>query len=171
MTGYVALFRAVSLGDTEKLPMNFLAEMCAAAGSSYVQTYIANGNVVFQSDESEDQIRSDIERRLADYKDREIIVVLRSASDLTDVLFRNPFPMADRNDVIAIFTDAPLPSDPYRGVTGVKNEKIRLGSRELFVFYPDGMAGSQLTLPLHIDGTLRNINTIIKLAEMASNIL
>ena len=50
MTAYVALLRAVNVDGTGKLPMTILSGMCEAVGFSQVRTYIASGNVVFQSD-------------------------------------------------------------------------------------------------------------------------
>ncbi|UAK23111.1 hypothetical protein [Sphingomonas nostoxanthinifaciens] len=39
---------------------------------------------------------------------------------------------------MALFSAAPLPGDPLQGASGVAAEKVRLGSRELFIFYLDG---------------------------------
>lgn len=168
MTGYVALIRAVNVGGTGKLPMTVLAEMCEAAGFSQVRTYIASGNVVFQSDGAEDQVRSALEDRLLAYAGRSVGVVARTASEIADALARNPFADSPGNRVMVLFIDGPLPNDPLDGVTGVKNEQIRLGKRELFVLYPDGMAITRLRIPSEKHGTARNMNTVAKLAEMAA---
>ncbi|WEK50986.1 MAG: DUF1697 domain-containing protein [Candidatus Kaistia colombiensis] len=168
MTGYVALLRAVNVGSTGKLPMRDLAEMCEASGFAQVRTYIASGNVVFQSRDSEDQVRSALEKRLRAYAGKNVGVVVRTATEIADVLARNPFAEAPGNRVMALFVDAPLPSDPLQGVTGAKNEQIRLGKRELFVFYPDGMATTRLRIPGEKHGTARNMNTVAKLAEMTA---
>ena len=160
--------RAVNVGGTGKLPMTVLAEMCEAAGFSQVRTYIASGNVVFQSDGAEDQVRSALEDRLLAYAGRSVGVVLRTASEIAGALARNPFADSPGNRVMVLFIDGPLPSDPLDGVTGVKNEQIRLGKRELFVLYPDGMAITRLRIPSEKHGTARNMNTVAKLAEMAA---
>jgi hypothetical protein len=49
MTKHVALVRAVNVGGTGKLPMADLKAMCRDSGFMRVQTYIASGNVVFES--------------------------------------------------------------------------------------------------------------------------
>ena len=49
MTTYAALLRAVNVGGTGKLPMPELRAMCESVGFSKVRTYIASGNVVFES--------------------------------------------------------------------------------------------------------------------------
>jgi len=52
MTRYIALLRAVNVGGTGKLSMATLKSMCVDAGFSHVETYIASGNVIFESNDS-----------------------------------------------------------------------------------------------------------------------
>ena len=68
----------------------------------------------------------------------------------------------------ALFIDGHVPSDPLDGVTGLQNEQVILGQRELFVFYPEGMGNSRLRIPSEKHGTARNMNTVTKLAEMSA---
>ena len=168
LTGYVALLRAVNVGGTGKLPMTMLAQMCEMVGFAKVRTYIASGNVVFQSDRSEDQARSALEDQLQVYASRRVGVIVRTAAEIADTLARNPFADSPSNRVMALFVDGALPTSPLDGVTGLKNEQVRLGKRELFVLYPDGMANTKLCIPGEKQGTARNMNTVAKLAEMAS---
>src|SRR5262249_9079986 len=49
MSTFIALLRAVNVGGTGKLPMTDLTRLCSKAGLANVQTYIASGNVVFDS--------------------------------------------------------------------------------------------------------------------------
>jgi len=44
---------------------------------------------------------------------------------------------------------------------------MRLGAREIFVHYVDGIGGSKLAIPAARNGTGRNMNTVAKLAAMA----
>jgi uncharacterized protein (DUF1697 family) len=48
MTKYIALLRAVNVGG-DALPMADLRSMCSDAGFAHVETYIASGNVLFES--------------------------------------------------------------------------------------------------------------------------
>lgn len=168
LTGYVALLRAVNVGGTGKLPMTALAQMCEAVRFEKVKTYIASGNVVFQTGGSEDQVRAVMEDQLQAYVGKSVSVIVRTAAEIADTLARNPFVDAPGNRVMALFVDRVLPADPLDGVTGIKNEQVRLGKRELFVLYPDGMASSRLRIPSEKHGTARNMNTVAKLAEMAA---
>ncbi|MBV1834602.1 DUF1697 domain-containing protein [Novacetimonas pomaceti] len=166
----MALLRAVNVGGTGKLPMSVLAGICADAGFRQVRTHIASGNVVFGSDGAEDVVRATLEKRLRDHAGKDIGVVVRSAAEIAGALARNPFADAPGNRVMALFVDGPLPEDPLEGVSGIRNEEIRIGARELFVFYPDGMGRSKLRIPVEKHGTARNMNTVARLAEMSAAI-
>jgi uncharacterized protein (DUF1697 family) len=43
-----------------------------------------------------------------------------------------------------------------------------MGTREIYVFYGDGMGTSKLKIPAAKAGTARNMNTVAKLAQMAA---
>jgi uncharacterized protein (DUF1697 family) len=45
-----------------------------------------------------------------------------------------------------------------------------LGDREIFVHYGNGMGRSKLRIPAARLGTARNMNTVAKLAEIASKV-
>jgi uncharacterized protein (DUF1697 family) len=170
MTVYVALLRAVNVGGTGKLPMARLLELCAEAGFAEARTYIASGNVIFRSESSEDEARAALEAQLRALAERPVSVVVRSAADVSRVVAANPFAHRPGNRVMVLFTDGALPEHPLDGATGIQNEEVLLGRRELFVFYPDGMARTRLRLPRERDGTVRNMNTVTKLAEMAAEL-
>ena len=169
MMAYVALLRAVNVGGNGKLPMPVLVKLCEAAGLDQVRTYIASGNVVFQSGDSEAAVRTAIQEQLESYVGKPISVVVRLAAEMADVVARNPFSEAPGNRVMALFTDAQLPTEPLTGATGLRDEQVRLGKRELFaVLYPNGMGDTRLRLPAEKAGTARNMNTVAKLADMAA---
>lgn len=168
MTGYVALLRAVNVGGTGKLPMAVLSDLCEAAGFTQVRTWIASGNVVFESGLSEDQVRSALAEKLRAHAGKPVGVIVRTAAEVGGVLARNPFADSPGNRVMALFVDGPLPDDPLDGVTGIRNEQIRLGKRELFILYPDGMANTRLRIPSEKHGTARNMNTVASLTRMAT---
>lgn len=155
MTAYAALLRAVNVGGTGKLPMTTLVKLCEAAGLDQVQTYIASGNVIFRSDDTEEEIRAALEHELRAYAGKAVGMVVRTAAEIADALARNPFKDAPGNRVMALFVDGPLPADALDRVTGMKDEQVRLGARELFVHYPSGMAATRLRVPSEKHGTAR----------------
>jgi len=170
MAGYVALLRAVNVGGTGKLPMNELKAMCEELGLSSVRTYIASGNVVFTSRKAEFAIKSALEKRLAAYAGKPVGVMVRSAAEMAQVAADNPFPKAAPNRTLAIFLDEKPPKNALSGVRGQKDEQIKLGRREIYVHYGDGMGQSKLVIPAAKAGTARNLNTVATLAKMAAEL-
>jgi uncharacterized protein (DUF1697 family) len=168
MTSYIALLRAVNVGGTGKLPMTELKAMCEQAGFVEVKTYIASGNVVFQSKKSEAQVKKLLEASLAAYAGKPVGVMVRTAAEMAAVLAANPFPEAPGNRTVAIFLDEQPPAHALEAATGQRDEQMRLGLREIYVLYGQGMADSRLKIPVAKHGTARNINTVAKLAEMAA---
>jgi uncharacterized protein (DUF1697 family) len=168
VTSYVALLRAVNVGGTGKLPMASLVAICEAAGLRDTRTYIASGNAVFRSDLPEEEVRAALGPRLSTYAGKPVDLVVRSGEEMTAVLAANPFADAPGGRVLALFTDAALPGDPLEGATGHRDEQVVAGPRVLFVHYPGGMAGSRLRLRAERSGTVRNMNTVARLAAMAA---
>ena len=165
MTAYVALLRAVNVGGTGKLPMAELKAMCEALSFAHVRTYIASGNVVFDSEAGELAVKQQLENALAQYAGKPVGVLVRTGAEMSGVLAANPFPGAAPNRTLAIFLDAPPPADFLSGVSGRQGEDIAPGRREIYVHYGDGIANSKLKIAAARAGTARNINTIAKLAE------
>ena len=150
--------------------MTDLQSMCLEAGFKKVRTYIASGNVVFQTKSTARKIKIELESRLLAYAGKPVGVVVRTASEMADVLAGNPFPKAAPNHTVAIFLDEPPPPDALKQAIGVRGEQMRLGAREIYVHYGAGMGTSKLRIPAAKAGTARNINTIAKLAEMAADL-
>lgn len=166
-TTYIALLRAVNVGGTGKLPMAKLKAMCDEAGFGDARTYIASGNVVFNSKASAATVKSLLETRLKTYAGKPVDVMIRTAPELASVLANNPFSTAAPNRTVAIFLDAPAPADALSAVTGQRTEQLALGLREIYVHYSEGMADSKLRIPAAKNGTARNMNTLTKLVAMA----
>lgn len=168
---YVALLRAVNVGGTGKLPMGDLKALCERAGFAGVRTYIASGNVVFASPMSEAEVKSALEAALLAYAGKPVGVLVRTAAEMAAVVAGNPFPGASPSTTVAIFLDGPPPPDAEERATGRVDEEIRLGTREIYVHYGEGMGRSRLKIPAAASGTARNINTIARLAEMAAELV
>ena len=170
MAKYVALLRAINVGGTGKLPMTDLKALCEDAGFTHVQTYIASGNVVFESKHSEAKVKAALEKRLHAYAGAPIGVVVRTAAEMAAVLKANPFPKAAPSQAVAIFLDKPPPGDALDHAVHVNDEKMALGKREIFVHYGSGIGRSKLRIPAAKTGTMRNMNTIAKLADLAAKL-
>ncbi len=170
MNSYIALLRAVNVGGTGKLPMTDLKVLCEEAGFASVKTYIASGNVVLQSKLAEDEVKASLEAALQAYAGKAVGVMIRTAAEMAEVVKKNPFPKHRGSQVVAIFLDKAPAKDALEHCKHLTSEEIRLGKREIYVFYPDGMGKSKLVISAAKTGTARNMNTCAKLAEMAAEI-
>jgi uncharacterized protein (DUF1697 family) len=140
MTRYIALLRAVNVGGTGKLPMADLRAICEAAGWARVETYIASGNVLFESKAAASKVKAELEGRLRSYAGKPIDVVLRTAAEMAAVLKAIRFRRRRAS--------TPTPSSwtrrrqpmRWRESRGGRTRKMRLGKREIFVLYPTAWA-------------------------------
>jgi uncharacterized protein (DUF1697 family) len=170
VTAWVALLRAVNVGGTGKLAMSELKAMCDELGFAWAKTYIASGNVVFTSRKSETAIKAALEQRLEAYAGKTVGVLIRTAEEMAQVLADNPFPKLAPNRTMALFLDRAPAADALKDVRGQKDEKIRLGRREFYIHYGEGMGSSKLVIPAAKAGTARNMNTVATLAKMAAEL-
>ncbi|MFD1556939.1 DUF1697 domain-containing protein [Paraburkholderia silviterrae] len=168
MPTYIALLRAVNVGGTGKLPMAELRAMCEALGFTAVRTYIASGNVVFQSRLAAASVKTRLERSLEEYAGKPVGVLLRSADEMAAVLSANPFASAPPERTLALFLNTAPNADALTTVSGQGLEAIALGAREIYVYYKDGIGRSKLKIPAAKDGTARNMNTVATLVEWAA---
>jgi uncharacterized protein (DUF1697 family) len=167
----VALLRAVNVGG-RKLSMAELRELFESLGYADVRTYIQSGNMLFAAPRAPKPavLESAIEGRFGLAFD----VVLRSGAELRRVLERNPFPGADRSRLHVGFmatkpTAAALTSLDRDAFLP---EQFAVAGREIYLHLPGGMARTKLPAyvlrQLKVSTTMRNWNTVTKLAELAS---
>lgn len=168
MTKFIALLRAVNVGGAGKLAMADLQSMCADAGFDRIETYIASGNVVFESKGTTDRVQAELESRLCDHAQRPVQVFVRTALELQEVLRGNPFPKAEPRLTYVFFLRNKPPPEATANVRRRVDEQLRAGKREIYVHYPLGMGQSKLVIPAAKNGTARNMNTVAKLVAMSS---
>ena len=169
MPVFIALLRAINVGGTGKLPMSDLRSLCEKAQFRNVRTYIASGNVVAERDGSEAEAKAALEAELGAYTGKPVRVIVRTGAEMSKVVANNPFPDHAASQTVAIFLDLAPPLASLKDIKGQTNEEARLGVREIYVHYPDGIGPSKLRIPAAGDGTARNMNTVSKLAAMAAD--
>src|SRR5262249_41998151 len=111
MTRYIALLRAVNVGGTGKLPMTGLRAICSDAGFARVETYIASGKVIFESDTGASAVKARLEARLLAYTGKPVGVLVRTAPEMAAILKANPFPAAEPKYTYAIFLNDRPPAN------------------------------------------------------------
>ena len=169
MSAYVALLRAVNLGPNNRLAMSELKRICEEAGFAKVRTYIASGNVVFESAKKEAAVRAALEKGLEAVAGKPIDVIVRTAQEMAAVVEDFPFKRVVKNRAVVIFLDKEPAIHALEQIHGQDDEKVARGKREIYVAYGEkGIGRSNLKIAAAKEGTARNINTVAKLAEMAA---
>jgi uncharacterized protein (DUF1697 family) len=167
MPTHIALLRAVNVGGTGKLPMAELKAMAKKIGFENPRTYIASGNLVFESDLDPAEARRKLEAELEAYAGKPVGVIMRTPQDMQAVLDANPYPDAPGNRCVVTFLDDAPPADLQDTLKHQAGEKVAPGKREIYIHYGDGMGQSKLVVLAAKTGTGRNLNTVAKLVEMA----
>jgi uncharacterized protein (DUF1697 family) len=113
-SGHVALLRGINVGGRNRVAMSDLRAALEAAGLGPVSTYIASGNVLLHSASAGEQLEQSIEAALEQHLGLRLVVVVRSHSELGDVVAQAPPGFGDRPDTYlcdAVFLKAPLTPD------------------------------------------------------------
>lgn len=177
MTAYVSLFRGINVGGNRIVPMIELKSLHEALGLQDVVTYIQSGNVVFSSDETNPaQLAKQIEESFAQKFGFHAQVMIRTSAQLEEIIVSNPFqnqPEKESKWVAVLFLATRPESSAVEDLKKTYSgpEEIYLIGQELFVYYPNGVGRSKLTLPLiekklKTAGTGRNWNTVLRLREV-----
>ena len=174
----ISMLRGVNVGGHRKIKMIVLREICTALGFKNPQTYIQSGNVVFESGVTDGvRISEAIEQAIEEAVGFRPNVIVRSTGEMAAVVAANPF--AKRDDlnpaklVVLFLSGHPGQEvqDKIAGMASDPEEMVLLG-RELYIYFPNGMGRSKLSLAmvertLKMPATGRNWNTVLKLLEMA----
>lgn len=166
MTAYVALLRAVNVSGTGKLPMADLKRLGEECGFGNVRTFIASGNLLFTSDDSEKTVQACVAAKVADFFGRDVPVFVRSASEMVDLAARNPFTDDKGSRVMAHVIDEPPDQSMLDDARNVAGERLALGPRAIYVSYGEGIGSTKLKLPAVAAGTARNMNSVARIAAL-----
>jgi len=168
MNTHIAFLRGINVGGKTMVSMKDLTEICKHIGFEKVRTYLNSGNVIFQSPLQEAELQEALEKALSGKTGKDIGVVIRSPEDLERIVKGNPFPEAVPSQVGVLLVTEPVAENILAEFVIPGREEVVPGIREVYVHYPDGMGRSKLKWPRSLGGgTMRNINTLAKLAELA----
>lgn len=181
MAVVIAMLRGVNLGSYQKINMEALRTLCGGLGLREVQTYIQSGNLVFREDSGDPgAVARRIEESIHNKWGFRPDVVVRTVPELRKVVAKNPFASRsgiEPNRLLVVFM-ANAPTRQARDrllATPCEPEELRINGRELYIYYPQGMARPKLSLVrieklLQSPSTGRNWNTVNKLLDMAEKL-
>lgn len=181
MTRYVALLRGINVGKAKRVPMPGLRRALEDAGYGDVRTLLVSGNVVltpagdWPDDLARKRVADDVSRVVREGWGHLVRVVVRTAEELVEVVAASPVPDPENGSrfFVAFLSDAPAPGAVTPPDPGdLKDDQWWAGDREIYLWCPEGLlespAMAHLTaLDLGVDVTVRNWNTVVKLAALA----
>jgi uncharacterized protein (DUF1697 family) len=104
MIRYVCFLRGINVGGSKVIKMEVLRGIFESLGFANVLTYIASGNVLFDSRvKNVATLASKIEKGLKEALGHEVNVVLIPFDDLTSIVKLDPFKRIDPNSEAALF--------------------------------------------------------------------
>ncbi len=175
MSRYVAFLRAINVGG-HTVPMAVLRRHFEGAGCSAVETVVASGNVVF---ETEARSSAALETRLAAHLERRlgypVATFLRTPEELARIAAHRPF---ERDEIEAAhalfvgFTGREADAAARRRVQSLASDldAFRFRGREVYWLARERTSDSKvygggLEKALGQPATLRNIKTVRRIAE------
>lgn len=179
MARYVALLRAINVGG-HTVKMDYLRSLFEALGLSQVETFIASGNVIFDSNsKSTKSLEKKIEAHLRSILGYEVATFIRSTIELAEIAGYKPFPAAEIESegnslYIAFLADEP-PMEAKQKVLALatQTDEFHVRGRELYWLCRKKMSESEVTgamlkKALGMEMTLRNSTTVKKIAARYS---
>jgi uncharacterized protein (DUF1697 family) len=172
---FICLIRGINVGGNNLLKMDALRALCEAIGLKGAKTYLQSGNVVFRSNLDRGKLVDRIEEGIRKNTGFEAKVILRTAGEIRDVIAANPF-KSGRNPkaLLVAFLGGPIGTDAKALLSKLKieSEELHFGEHELYLYLPEGIAGSKLSnalteKKLGVNVTARNWNTVNALLKMA----
>ena len=179
MPKYVAFLRAINVGG-HTVKMDYLRGLFEALGFANVETFIASGNVIFDSPSRNSRtLERKIEASLELTLGYAVATFIRSTSELAEVANYKPFSekeLSAAGNTLYIGFMAASPSDAAKQkllALPLKMDDFHLHGREVYwlsraKFSDSEFSGARLEKTLGMPATLRNRTTVKKLAAKYS---
>src|SRR4029453_14714225 len=117
--------------------------MGEACGFEQVRTFINSGNLLFTSDLAEGTVKKRVDEKLAAFFGKPVPAFVRNGKEMAEVAKRNPFADAKPNQVMAYFIDDKPVQAMIDEARDVKEERLALGPRVIYINYGGGIADSK----------------------------
>jgi len=176
---YIAFLRAINVGGHHTVKMDFLRRLFESLGFSSVETFIASGNVVFETTSKNAQaLEREIENRLREALGYEVATFIRTAAELAAVANYKPFSQADLDGAAALniaFLADGLDDKSSQKLLTLRTDidDFRIHGREIYWLCRKKQSGSKISnavleKAVGRKSTLRGANTVRKMAAKYS---
>lgn len=174
----ISMLRGVNLGSHNRIKMDDLRALYESLQLREPRTYVQSGNVIFHAKgKNQASLARKIQEGIGGKFGFRPEVIIRTADDLKQALAANPF--RTRRDVepsklLITFLSAQPGREAQAALRNLKvqREELHLIGRELYIYFPDGIGKSRLPWSsveklLKVTGTARNLNSVVKMLEIA----
>jgi uncharacterized protein (DUF1697 family) len=179
MPRYIAFLRAINVGGHNPVKMDFLRRLFGSLGFSNVETFIASGNVVFETTPKNAQaLKREIENGLREALGYEVATFLRTDAELAAVASYKPFSQSDLDGAAALniaFLADGLDDKSSQQLMTLRTDvdDFHIHGREVYWLCRKRQSGSKISnavleKAIGQKSTLRGANTVQKLAAKYS---
>ncbi len=174
VTRYAAFLRAINVGG-RRIKMDHLRELFESLGFSNVETFIASGNVIFDSEADDARmLERKIEDHLREALGYEVATFVRSASELAGIARYRPFDPSDLNaegtSLYIAFLQAPPSAEAEQKLMAHRSEVDDFCTHGREVYWlcrkkmsESSFSGALLEKTMGTPATVRNATTVQKL--------
>ena len=179
MPKYLAFLRAINVGG-HTVKMDYLRTLFEEVGFANVETFIASGNVIFDSkSRNTTSLEQTIEKHLRKILGYEVRTFVRATSELTELANYKPFVAAEVNAAghrlyVGFLADKPS-NEAKQKVSSLSGatDDFAVHGREVFwlcrtKLSESAVSGALLEKTLGMPATFRNVNTVRRLAAKYS---
>lgn len=179
MARYFAFLRAINVGG-RIVKMERLRREFEALGFAAVETFIASGNVIFESRATNEKLlREKVERHLEQALGYEVETFIRATSELIQIANYSPFPSATDeaagHTILVAFLSAPTGRAAAKNLIACRSETddFHVHHREVYWLCRTRLSdskfyGARLEKIVGMRATIRNLTTVKRLAAKYS---
>lgn len=179
MHRYVAFLRAINVGGRNVVKMEFLRGLFESLGFSSVETFIASGNVVFETKSNNARaLELKIEEKLRESLGFEVATFVRTCAEVSTVANYKPFSQSDIDGAVALniaFLGDVLDEESHKKLMALRTDvdDFHVRGREIYWLCRKRQSDSKISNAMleKVIGrksTMRGANTVKKMAAKYS---
>ena len=180
MTTYIALLRGINVSGQNSIRMSELQDSFSTLGFKDIQTYLQSGNVVFDSQKSdEDKLAAIIQAEIFQAYGHVVPVLVMSAKVIDDITSSNqlwPKTGGDEKLFHCTFLFKPVSQDLFRALKlpALEGECAVLVGQVVLLHCPHGYGKAKLNnsyfeRALGVSATTRNWRTVLALQALCAS--
>jgi uncharacterized protein (DUF1697 family) len=183
MTRYIAFLRGINVGGRKMIKMAELVRLFTAAGFKNVRTFIASGNIIFDSPQKDPKaLAGKIEKTLLKGLGFEVAVVVMTLDKLKAITKRNPFKLVKPSDDVMLFVTLfsselkPRPKLPLKNASD-NLDVISVTDSAAFMIAHRKKTGwfefpnNFIEKAFGVTATTRNWSTLVRIVTMAETVI